>query len=140
MQRMEKVGPEIRAIQDRYKKYSMSDPRKRKMNEEVMAVYSAKASTRWAAACRCCRRCRSGGRLWRVLNGAIELRHAPWMGWIHDLSAKDPYYILPIGDGHHDVLLDENDAADHHRSVAAKNDGAHAADDGDSFSSVFRAG
>jgi YidC/Oxa1 family membrane protein insertase len=34
--------------------------------------------------------------LWRVLNGAIELRHAPWMGWIHDLSAKDPYYILPV--------------------------------------------
>ena len=34
--------------------------------------------------------------LWRVLNGAIELRHAPWFGWIHDLSAKDPYYILPI--------------------------------------------
>ena len=33
--------------------------------------------------------------LWRVLTGAIELRHAPWMGWIHDLSAKDPYYILP---------------------------------------------
>ena len=32
-----------------------------------------------------------------MLNGAIELRHAPWIGWIHDLSAKDPYYILPIG-------------------------------------------
>jgi len=25
----------------------------------------------------------------------IELRHAPWL-WIHDLSAKDPYYILPV--------------------------------------------
>jgi YidC/Oxa1 family membrane protein insertase len=35
--------------------------------------------------------------LWRVLGGAIELRHAPWMGWIRDLSAMDPYYILPIG-------------------------------------------
>src|ERR1035438_9267361 len=25
----------------------------------------------------------------------IELRHAPWIGWIHDLSRSDPYYILP---------------------------------------------
>src|SRR6185312_12812785 len=40
MQRMQSVMPEIRSIQDRYKKYSMTDPRKRKMNEEVMAVYS----------------------------------------------------------------------------------------------------
>ncbi len=33
---------------------------------------------------------------YRMLVGTIELRHAPWIGWIHDLSAKDPYYILPI--------------------------------------------
>jgi YidC/Oxa1 family membrane protein insertase len=31
-----------------------------------------------------------------MLGGTIELRHAPWFGWIHDLSVKDPYYILPI--------------------------------------------
>jgi YidC/Oxa1 family membrane protein insertase len=30
------------------------------------------------------------------LNGAIELRHAHWIIWVHDLSAKDPYYILPV--------------------------------------------
>ncbi len=40
MQKMQKVAPEIRQIQDRYKKYSMRDPRKQKMNKEVMAVYS----------------------------------------------------------------------------------------------------
>ena len=40
MQKMQRVGPEVKAIQDRYKKYSMKDPRKAKMNEEVMAVYS----------------------------------------------------------------------------------------------------
>jgi YidC/Oxa1 family membrane protein insertase len=33
---------------------------------------------------------------YRMLAGAIELRHAPWILWIHDLSAKDPYYVLPI--------------------------------------------
>jgi YidC/Oxa1 family membrane protein insertase len=31
-----------------------------------------------------------------VLLGAVELRHAPFFAWITDLSAKDPYYILPI--------------------------------------------
>ena len=40
MQKMQKVAPEIRSIQDRYKKYSMRDPRKQEMNKEVMAVYS----------------------------------------------------------------------------------------------------
>lgn len=34
--------------------------------------------------------------LYWVLMESVELRHAPFIGWIHDLSAKDPYYILPI--------------------------------------------
>ena len=34
--------------------------------------------------------------LYWVLLGSVEMRHAPWLGWITDLSAKDPYFILPI--------------------------------------------
>lgn len=34
--------------------------------------------------------------LYYVLMGAVELRHAPFMLWIHDLSSQDPYYVLPI--------------------------------------------
>jgi YidC/Oxa1 family membrane protein insertase len=34
--------------------------------------------------------------LYWVLLGSIELRHAPWLGWIHDLSGPDPWYILPV--------------------------------------------
>lgn len=34
--------------------------------------------------------------LYWVLLGSVELRHAPFFAWITDLSAKDPYYILPI--------------------------------------------
>ncbi len=34
--------------------------------------------------------------LYWVLLSAVELRHAPWIGWIHDLSAPDPYFVLPI--------------------------------------------
>ncbi len=96
MQKMQKVGPEIRQIQDRYKKYSMSDPRKKKMNEEVMAVYSREGINPLGSCLPMVFQMPIWWALWRVLNGAIELRHAPWLGWIHDLSAMDPYYILPI--------------------------------------------
>jgi YidC/Oxa1 family membrane protein insertase len=34
--------------------------------------------------------------LYWVLLASIELRHAPWIGWIRDLSAPDPYFILPV--------------------------------------------
>jgi len=34
--------------------------------------------------------------LYWVLLGSVEMRHAPFMLWIHDLSATDPYYVLPI--------------------------------------------
>jgi YidC/Oxa1 family membrane protein insertase len=97
MQKMQKVAPEVRQIQDRYKKYSMSDPRKKKMNEEVMAVYSREGINPMGSCLPMVFQMPIWWALWRVLNGAIELRHAPWVGWIHDLSAMDPYYILPIG-------------------------------------------
>jgi len=94
--KMQIVAPEIKSIQDRYKKYSMSDPRKRKMNEEVMGVYQREGVNPVGS---CIPMLFQLPILWgfyRMLNGAIELRHAPWFGWIHDLSAKDPYYILPV--------------------------------------------
>jgi len=34
--------------------------------------------------------------LYRVLYNAIELRHAPFLFWLQDLSAKDPFYVMPI--------------------------------------------
>ena len=34
--------------------------------------------------------------LYWVLLSAVELRNAPWIGWIHDLSAPDPYFVLPV--------------------------------------------
>ncbi|MGB0035899.1 MAG: membrane protein insertase YidC [Candidatus Acidiferrales bacterium] len=97
MQKMQKVMPEIRSIQDRYKKYSMSDPRKRKMNEEVTAIYQREGINPMGSCLPMLFQMPIWLALWRVLNGAIELRHASWIGWIKDLSAMDPYYILPIG-------------------------------------------
>uniref|UniRef100_UPI0011121425 membrane protein insertase YidC n=1 Tax=Acinetobacter baumannii TaxID=470 RepID=UPI0011121425 len=34
--------------------------------------------------------------LYRVLMKSVELRHAPWLGWIQDLSAMDPWFLLPL--------------------------------------------
>jgi len=94
--KMQLVAPEIKSIQDRYKKYSMSDPRKRKMNEEVMGVYQREGINPMGSCLPMLVQLPVLWAFYRVLNGAIALRHAPWIWWIHDLSAKDPYYALPI--------------------------------------------
>ena len=60
MQKMQKVAPEIKTIQERYKKYSMRDPRKAEMNKEVMAVYSREGINPLGVARPRSSRCRSG--------------------------------------------------------------------------------
>jgi YidC/Oxa1 family membrane protein insertase len=94
--KMQRVGPEIKQIQDRYKKYKMNDPRKAEMNKEVMAVYSREGINPVGGCIPQLLQMPIWFGLYRSLQGTIELRHAPWFGWITDLSAKDPYYILPV--------------------------------------------
>lgn len=93
--KMQRVAPEVKAIQDRYKKYKMNDPRKAEMNKEVMAVYSREGINPLGS----CFQMFLQMPIWFGLNTAlryaIELRHARWM-WITDLSSKDPFYILPV--------------------------------------------
>jgi len=94
--KMQMVAPEVKAIQDKYKKYSMSDPRKRKMNEEVMAVYQREGINPLGSCLPMLVQLPILMGFYRMLQGSIALRHAPWIWWIHDLSAKDPYWVLPI--------------------------------------------
>jgi len=99
MRKMQVLAPEMKAIQDRYRKYSMRDPRRQKMNEEIMAMYARHGLSPWSQMGGCLPMLLQLPFLWafyRMLAGAIELRHAPWIFWIHDLSAKDPYYVLPV--------------------------------------------
>lgn len=96
MQKMAKVGPEVRAIQDRYKKYSLRDPRKQKMNEEVMAVYNREGINPLGGCLPMLLQLPIWFGLNSMIRATIELRHAPWFGWIKDLSSRDPYYILPV--------------------------------------------
>jgi YidC/Oxa1 family membrane protein insertase len=96
MQKMQKVAPEIRSIQDRYKKYGMRDPRKQEMNKEVMAVYSREGINPMGSCLPMVAQMPIWFGLYRMLTVTLELRHAPWIFWINDLSGPDPYYILPV--------------------------------------------
>jgi YidC/Oxa1 family membrane protein insertase len=96
MQKMQKVMPEVKQIQDRYKKYPLKDPRRQQMNEEVMKVYRREGVNPMGGCLPMLLQMPIWIALYQMLNAAIELRHAPWFWWIKDLSAKDPYYILPV--------------------------------------------
>jgi YidC/Oxa1 family membrane protein insertase len=94
--KMQRVAPEIKAIQDRYKKYKINDPKKAEMNKEVMAVYQREGINPVGGCFQMFLQMPIWFGLNRALSYAIEMRHARWFGWITDLSARDPYYVLPI--------------------------------------------
>ena len=93
--KMQKVQPQLKAIQEKYKKYKISDPRRQDMNKEMGELYKREGINP------------AGGCLplllqmpfliafYSMLGVAIELRHAPWL-WVKDLSGPDPWHVLPI--------------------------------------------
>lgn len=93
--KMQRVGPEIKQIQEKYKKYKMNDPRKAEMNKEVMAIYQREGINPVGGCFQMFLQMPIWFGLNTALRGAIELRHAGWL-WIHDLASADPYYILPV--------------------------------------------
>ena len=93
--KMQRVAPEIKAIQEKYKKYTMRDPRKAEMNKEVMAIYSREGINPVGGCFQMFLQMPVWFGLNTALRGAIEMRHATWL-WIVDLSSKDPFYILPV--------------------------------------------
>jgi YidC/Oxa1 family membrane protein insertase len=94
--KMQRVAPEIKAIQEKYKKYSMRDPRKAEMNKEVMAIYSREGINPVGGCFQMFLQMPVWFGLNTALRYAIEMRHARWFGWITDLSSRDPYYVLPV--------------------------------------------
>jgi YidC/Oxa1 family membrane protein insertase len=93
--KMQRVAPEIKAIQEKYKKYSMRDPRKAEMNKEVMAIYSREGINPVGGCFQMFLQMPVWFGLNTALRYAIEMRHATWL-WIVDLSSKDPFYVLPV--------------------------------------------
>jgi YidC/Oxa1 family membrane protein insertase len=80
MLKMQKVAPEVKAIQEKYKKYSMRDPRKAEMNKEVMAVYSREGINPLGSCWPTLIQMPIWFGLYRMLANTIELRHTPWFG------------------------------------------------------------
>lgn len=96
MRKMQEIQPEVKAIQDRYSKLKATDPAKQKMNQEMMALYREKKVNPAAGCVPMLLTLPIMIAMWAVLQVSIELRGAPWFGWIQDLSAPDPVYVLPI--------------------------------------------
>ncbi len=94
--KMQKVAPQIKAIQERYKKYSMRDPRKQDMNQEVSALYKAEGVNPVGGCLPMIIQMPFLFAYYSMLGAALDLRHAPWL-WIRDLSSPDPWHLLPIG-------------------------------------------
>jgi len=93
--KMQKLQPQMKAIQEKYKKYPMRDPKRADMNAEISALYKEHGANP------------AGGCLplviqmpflfafYSMLGVAIELRQAPFL-WLHDLSSPDRLFILPV--------------------------------------------
>lgn len=96
MLKMQRVQPQIKSIQDKYKKYSLRDPRKAAMNEEISALYKKEGVNPLGGCLPMLIQLPFIWAYYRMLGSALDLRHAHFL-WIHDLSAAEPFpYILPI--------------------------------------------
>jgi YidC/Oxa1 family membrane protein insertase len=96
MRKMQAAQPEIKAIQDRYAKYKLTDPEKGKQQTELMALYKAKGINPASGCVPMLLTFPILLAFYAMLSGAIELRGAPFHFWIHDLSLRDQFYITPV--------------------------------------------
>ncbi|HEX4964898.1 MAG TPA: membrane protein insertase YidC [Thermoanaerobaculia bacterium] len=102
MRKMQDLNPKVQGIRDKYRtklKDKQGRPNlemQKKMNDEVMAIYK-EAGVNPAGGCfPLLLQMPILFAFYGMLSSAAELRKAPWALWIHDLSAADPYYVLPI--------------------------------------------
>ena len=96
MRKMQELQPEVKAIQDRYAKLKMSDPARQKMNVELMNLYRERGVNPASGCVPMLLTMPVLFAFYAMLSVAIELRGAPFMGWIHDLSTYDPLFITPV--------------------------------------------
>jgi YidC/Oxa1 family membrane protein insertase len=97
--KMAKLAPEMRVIQDRYRKVPALDPRRQEMQQEIAALYARHGmsmGTQMAVGCLPILLTMPFlFAFYRVLDVSIDLRGAPFL-WITDLSAKDPLFVTPV--------------------------------------------
>jgi YidC/Oxa1 family membrane protein insertase len=96
MRKMQQLQPQMKAIQDRYAKMKMTDPGRQKMQEEVMALYRQHGTNPAAGCVPMLLTLPVLIAFYAMLSVAIELRGAPFIGWIKDLSTHDPLFVTPV--------------------------------------------
>jgi len=96
MRKMQEIQPQVKAIQDRYANLKMTDPAKQKMNTELMSLYREQGVNPASGCVPMLLTLPVLFAFYSMLSVAIELRGAPFAGWIHDLSIHDPLFITPI--------------------------------------------
>ncbi|MDQ7988818.1 MAG: membrane protein insertase YidC [Candidatus Dactylopiibacterium sp.] len=90
MAKMKKLMPKMKALQERYKDDKM------KLNQSMMELYKTEKVNPMGGCLPILVQMPVFIALYWVLLGVVEMRQAPWMFWITDLSVKDPFFILPI--------------------------------------------
>jgi YidC/Oxa1 family membrane protein insertase len=96
MQKMQKVQPQMRTLQDKYKKLKANDPKRVEVQSQMMNLYKEHGINPMSGCLPLLLQMPFLIAFWKMLSVSIELRHAPWMFWVTDLSRPDPYYIMPI--------------------------------------------
>ncbi len=90
MKRMQELQPKIMALREKYKNDQT------RMNQETMEIYRKHKVNPMGGCLPMVIQMPFFVGLYNIFSLAIELRQAPFAGWIQDLSAPDPYYVLPI--------------------------------------------
>ncbi len=90
MKKIQDLQPRMAEVKEKYK----NDPQR--MQQELMALYKTHKVNPMSGCLPILLQIPVFFALYKVLLISIELRNAPFMWWVTDLSAKDPYYILPI--------------------------------------------
>lgn len=90
MGKMKLVTPKMTAIRERFK----GEPTK--MNQAMMELYKTEKINPLGGCLPIVVQIPVFISLYWVLLASVEMRNAPWLGWIHDLAAPDPFYILPV--------------------------------------------
>ncbi|WP_306590759.1 YidC/Oxa1 family insertase periplasmic-domain containing protein [Geothrix sp. 21YS21S-4] len=96
MLRMKDFEPHQKAIQAKYEKFGSDMTKKAEMQKELMELYKKNGHNPMGGCLPMLLQMPIFLALWSMLNAVFELRHAPFFGWIVDLSARDPYYIFPV--------------------------------------------
>lgn len=96
MRKMQELQPEVKAIQDRYANLKLSDPARQKMNVELMNLYRERGANPASGCVPMLLTLPVLFAFYSMLSVAIELRGAPFVLWIRDLSTYDPWFVTPV--------------------------------------------